>query len=57
VVSKRDLFIFCPSVKIMPIPSKMDDELSAVMKTTVAGVMGFGKSECETTIYFEKAQY
>jgi Uri superfamily endonuclease len=57
VVSKRDLFLFCPSVKMMPIPSKMDDELSAVMKTTVAGVMGFGKSECETTIYFEKAQY
>ena len=38
-------------------PSKMDDELSVVMRTVVAGVMGFGKSECETTIYFEKAQY
>jgi len=35
----------------------MDAELSATMTTTISGVMGFGKSECETTAYFEKVQY
>ena len=33
----------------------MDSELAATISTTVGGI--FGKSESETTVYFEKAQY
>ena len=55
VVQKRDIFIFFPAFNSLPPPSKMDAELSATMASTVGGI--FGKSECETTVYFEKTQY
>ena len=41
----------------MPSPSKMDEELSANMVSEVSGMMGLGKTRCETTIYFEKNKY
>jgi len=33
----------------------MDSEFSTIIKSTVGGI--FGKTECETTVYFQKANY
>jgi len=55
IVHKKDIYIFRPVIQSQPSPSKMDSEFSTIIKSTVGGI--FGKTECETTVYFQKANY